>query len=120
MRRPVPNPALPMAMQPRAALRGLNPLPTPGFSGRAGGAQGCPPFPALQRPHPREQRPCSGWCDGCCGGRRWDGGSRLMLGSAEMLRVEQELLCSQWHLQPKETLYFSRSYTKFQKVFTEK
>lgn len=39
-----------------------------------------------------------------------------MLGSAEMLRVEQELLCPQWHLQPKETLYSSRSSTKFQKV----
>lgn len=40
-----------------------------------------------------------------------------MLGSAEMLRVEQEPLCPQRHLQPKETFYSSCFYTKFQKVF---
>lgn len=50
MRRPVPNPALPMAMQPGAGLRGLNPLPTPGFSGRAGGCRGLSPLPCPPEP----------------------------------------------------------------------
>lgn len=50
MRRPVPNPASPMAMQPGAALRGLNPLPTPGFSGWAGGCRGLSPLPSPPEP----------------------------------------------------------------------
>lgn len=54
MRRPVPNPALPMAMQPGAGLRGLNPLPTPGFSGRTGGCPGLSP----PRPQPTRRGVC--------------------------------------------------------------
>lgn len=50
MRRPVPNPASPVAMQPGAALRGLNPLPTPGFSGAAGGCRGLSPLPGPPEP----------------------------------------------------------------------
>lgn len=75
MRRPVPNPALPMAMQPGAGLRGLNPLPTPGFSGRAGGCPGLsppapgPPEGASATRALRGIRPSRG----CC--RRWGGGS---------------------------------------------
>lgn len=52
MRRPVPNPASPMAMQPGAGLRGLNPLPTHcrGLEARPGGAEGCPPVPGPPEP----------------------------------------------------------------------
>lgn len=73
---------------------GLNPLPMPGFSGRAGGCRGLSPLPGPPEPSGasvpagagtgggleaarQSGSPCpssQGWC-GSCGGRRWDAGS---------------------------------------------